>query len=146
MVTSLGKVVNLNNICINEKTVCKGSLNRDGFPISLSTQLEQVKATLSRAEQIDPDNTGKMDAEVEIAINSLVDQPYFSHRTRELQRKLTLLYGQVGNTTTKEEAVELKQSINATVAQLKTDLCYVHVLQLLEKKFPQYGLLPEGFE
>lgn len=146
MVTSLGQVVDLNNICINKKAICKGPFDGDGFPISLSTQLEQVKATLSRAEQIDPDNTGDMEEEVQTSVDSFVNQPYFSLRTRELQRKLRLLYEQVGNTTTKEEAVNLKHSINVTVAELKNDLCYVYVLQLLEKEFPQYGLLPVGLE
>ncbi len=144
MVNSSGQTINLGNICPTQKTVCQGPFDTDGFPLILYNQLERLNVAIKKAEQT---NSRDLNAEkinfdsnmyeTQSAIDTLLNQSYFSPKTRELQQELKRLYAQTDQITNSKEAAKHLEKMRATIAELKTDSCYAQIIQALEKKFPQ---------
>jgi hypothetical protein len=137
MINSSGRKVDLNNICLNKVTVCEGALDSDGFPLILSPQLKQLQSAITKALKTDGDDS---DAEegVSSALKNLLS-PFFSPRTLELEEELSYLRSLLPTIKKPSEAAEIKHNINTIVAELKTDPCFLSLLSILEKKFPQYS-------
>lgn len=155
MVNSSGQIMSLDNLCgeaqrqpIKKASICEAPFDKNGFPLTLSSDLERLKAAVAKAKQKHPSSSNKsekqsaiayQDSEVKAAMENLINKiPSFA-QMQELQKKQMDLYNSSGKSVNPEEAKKLEEQAMNIMKELDSDPCYLKVMQALNKYMAELG-------
>lgn len=146
MVSSSGRVINLNNLChqaqqaLQKVSLCQGSLDGDGFPIALAPDLERLKTAVTKARQVSSSQEQQSAAmtyenqEVQSAMENLMNKiPSFA-QAQEIQKKRIAFYNQSGNSINPEEAEKLEAEERKVFDEMNNDPCNLKLMEAFGKK------------